>query len=415
MTETLSVRILGAAEGTYVDRKVDRAYAHDGTGTQALAAYQNFRTRHAGVKNPEKLSLVYDHIVPANNSTTANLQGMLRNFAERENISLYDIGSGICHQILSEGICLPNEVVVGADSHSCTLGALGAFATGVGATDMAGIWATGQTWFRVPASIDIVQNGKLRDHAEPKDAALTYVKKLGMDGGTYKALEFIGDGAEGMPMEGRLTLCNMAIETGAKTGLSYADQCTKAYLGNYGVAGEKIFLQERGDCTYEKEIFLDLDDIEPLLAVDNRGDTAVLVSSYAGTPVDQVLVGTCTNGRYEDLQRFAGIVRGKRVAVRTLVVPASKAVYRKAAVSGILTDLIDAGCVICPPGCGPCLGVHMGVLGEGETGLSTANRNFKNRMGVGATYYLCSPSTAAVSALTGEITSPHELAGGAGI
>lgn len=236
-----------------------------------------------------------------------------------------------------------------------------------------------------------------------------------MDGGTYKALDFIGDGAEGMPMEGRLTLCNMAIETGAKTGLFYADQCTKAYLGNYGVAGEKIFLQERGDCTYEKEIFLDLDDIEPLLAVDNRVDIAVPVSSYAGTPVDQVLVGTCTNGRYEDLQRFAGIVRGKRVAVRTLVVLASKAVYRKAAVSGILTDLIDAGCVICPPGCGPCLGVHMGVLGEGETGLSTANRNFKNRMGVGATYYLCSPSTAAVSALTGEITSPHELAGGAGI
>ncbi|MDV0443812.1 aconitase/3-isopropylmalate dehydratase large subunit family protein [Methanorbis rubei] len=412
MKETLSVRILGGEEGSYVDKKVDRAYAHDGTGVQALEAFRNFRMKSEGVKNPEKISIIYDHIAPANNSTTANLQRHLRSFAKEEHLSFYDVGSGICHQIMSEGICLPNEIVVGADSHSCTLGALGAFATGVGATDMAGIWATGQTWFRVPKSIGIHLDGKLCGHAEAKDVALTYVKNLGMDGGTYKALEFIGEGAKAMPMEGRLTLCNMAIETGAKTGLFYADQTTKKYLQNHGVEEKMISLQKPENCDYEKEIYLDLERVEPLLAVDNRVDTAVPVSRYAETPVDQILVGTCTNGRYEDLQRFANIVRGKQVAVRTLIVPASKDVYRKAASSGIITDLIDAGCVICPPGCGPCLGVHMGVLGEGELGLSTANRNFKNRMGVGAEYYLCSPSTAAASALTGEITSPDSLLGG---
>ncbi|MDV0441915.1 aconitase/3-isopropylmalate dehydratase large subunit family protein [Methanorbis furvi] len=412
MKETLSVRILGAEEGAFVDRKVDRAYAHDGTGTQTLAAYQNFITKNAGVKSPEKISIIYDHIAPANNSTTANLQGRLRSFSKEENFSFYDVGSGICHQIMSEGICLPNEIVVGADSHSCTLGALGAFATGVGATDMAGIWATGQTWFRVPKSIGIHLDGKLSGHAEAKDVALTYVRNLGMDGATYKSLEFIGEGATAMPMDARLTLCNMAIETGAKTGMFYADQLTKTYLKNYGVEEKKISLQKPEDCDYEKEIYLDLERVEPLLAVNNRVDTAVPVTRYAGTQVDQILVGTCTNGRYEDLQRFANIVRGKQVAVRTLIVPASKEVYSRAAASGIITDLVNSGCVICPPGCGPCLGVHMGVLGEGELGLSTANRNFKNRMGVGAEYYLCSPSTAAASALTGEITSPDVLSKG---
>jgi methanogen homoaconitase large subunit len=277
---------------------------------------------------------------------------------------------------------------------------------------MAGIWATGGTWFRVPESIGIVLSGKLSGHTEPKDVALSYVKALGMDGGTYKSLEFIGDGAAGMPVEGRLTLSNMAIETGAKTGLFYADELTREHLMSYGADEKTISLQKPEDCSYESEIYLDLGDIEPLLAVPHRVDNAVPVTQYSGTPIDQVFVGTCTNGRFEDLKRFADIIRGKKVAVRTLVTPASKDVYKKAILSGILDDILEAGCVICPPGCGPCLGAHMGVLGEGEVGLSTANRNFRNRMGVGAEYYLCSPSTAAASALFGEIRSPIEFEGG---
>ncbi len=412
MTNTLSERILGADEGTYVDRVVDRGFAHDGTGAQALVAFENFTIPDKTLQNPAHLSIIYDHISPANNSVTANLQGRLRKFSKTNGIPFYDVGCGICHQIMSEGVCLPNEIVVGADSHSCTLGALGAFATGVGATDMAGIWATGGTWFRVPESIGVVLSGKLSGFAEPKDVALAYVKALGMDGGTYKALEFIGEGAGSMPVEGRLTLSNMAVETGAKTGLFYADELTKEHLLQYGAEEKTISLQKPADCTYESEVYLDLDDIEPLLALPHRVDNACLVTEYSGTPIDQVFVGTCTNGRFEDLRRFAAIVRGKKVAVRTIVVPASKDVYAKAVSSGVMADIIAAGCVVCPPGCGPCLGAHMGVLGEGEVGLSTANRNFKNRMGVGAEYYLCSPSTAAASSLFGDIRSPNELKGG---
>ena len=412
MAGTLSERILRSAEGTYVDRMVDCAFAHDGTGAQALVAFEDFRISGKTVVHPEKLSIIYDHISPANNSVTANLQGDLRKFSRNNGMQFHDVGCGICHQIMSEGICIPGEIVVGADSHSCTLGALGAFSTGVGATDMAGIWATGGTWFKVPESIGIVLSGKLSGHAEPKDVALSYVKALGMDGGTYKALEFIGDGAAGMPVEGRLTLSNMAVETGAKVGLFYADALTREHLLGYGANEKTIHMQKPDDCAYESEVHMDLDNIEPLLAVPHRVDNAVSVTKYSGTQIDQVFVGTCTNGRFEDLKRFADIVRGKKVAVRTIVTPASKDVYAKAVSTGVMSAILEAGCVICPPGCGPCLGAHMGVLGEGEVGLSTANRNFRNRMGVGAEYYLCSPSTAAISALYGEIRSPNELEGG---
>jgi methanogen homoaconitase large subunit len=412
MSGTLSERILRSAEGTYVDRMVDRAFAHDGTGVQALVAFEDFQIPDKTVVNPEKLSIIYDHISPANNSVTANLQGDLRKFSRNNGMQFHDVGCGICHQIMSEGVCLPNEIVVGADSHSCTLGALGAFSTGVGATDMAGVWATGGTWFRVPESIGIVLSGKLSGHAEPKDVALSYVKALGMDGGTYKALEFIGDGAACMPVEGRLTLSNMAVETGAKVGLFYADELTREHLLVYGANEKTIHMQKPDDCSYESEVHIDLDNIEPLLAVPHRVDNAVSVTQYSGTQIDQVFLGTCTNGRFEDLKRFADIVKGKKVAVRTIVTPASKDVYSKAVSTGVMSAILEAGCVICPPGCGPCLGAHMGVLGEGEVGLSTANRNFRNRMGVGAEYYLCSPSTAAISALYGEIRSPNELKGG---
>ncbi len=401
---TLSEKILGAPAGTYIDRHIDRAFCHDGTGIQAKIIYDAMGA--PGIANPDSVYIIYDHIAPANNSQTAELQAELRTLARECGVHFWDIGSGICHQVMAEGQVAPGEVVIGADSHSCTLGALGAFATGVGASDMAGIWVSGETWLRVPDSIGIHLSGSLKKGVEWKDVALTYVARLGMDGATYAALEFIGESTPSVPMEGRLTLCNMAVEAGAKTGLFYADKETERYLAGYSVPCPMQVLENPD---YVQDCYLDLADIEPVCAVPHRVDTVQPVPALAGTHLDQVFIGTCTNGRFEDLARAARILKGRRVKVRTIVVPASERDYLKAILSGVAADLVQAGCTIGPPGCGPCLGAHMGVLGEGEVALSTANRNFKNRMGVGASYYLCSPSTAAASAIYGEITDPREV------
>ncbi len=398
---TLSERILGAPAGTYVDRTVDRAYVHDGTGVLTLEAWRALES--GGIACPDCDYVLFDHIIPPNNSTTADLQRELRMFARGAGMHFSDIGDGICHQLMAEGTALPGEIIVGADSHTCTLGAFGTFATGVGATDMAVIWASGSTWFRVPETIGIFLSGRLSGHTEAKDLALTYVSRLGMDGAAYQALEFIGDGMTHLSMESRMTLCNLAVETGAKTGLCYADTVTAGYLESFGkVAGP----QAPPSCTYDRELEFDLDDIVPVIAIPPRVDTILPVTDLLGLPLDQVFVGTCTNGRYEDLSRFASIVRGKKVRVRTIVAPASRRVLEDAVRTGILSDILAAGCTVIPPGCGPCLGAHMGVIGEGEVCLSTANRNFRNRMGVGGEIYLSSVSTAAASALAGEITLP---------
>jgi len=399
---TLSERILGATAGEYVDRKVDRAYAHDGTGVLALEAWKKMGGDRLGKET--EYYLQFDHIAPANNSTTATLQHELRDFAHRTSMHFSDIGCGICHQLMSEGVVLPGEIVVGADSHSVTPGAFGAFATGVGATDMAGIWLTGETWFRVPESVGVHLTGKLSGAAEAKDLALTYVGKLGMDGATYQALEFVGEGAHHLSIDERLVLSNLSMEAGAKAGLFYADDVTVRYLKE---RGHTVLPQVPEACSYCSEIDIDLADIVPLVAVPPRVDTVKPVDDLAGLLLDQVFVGTCTNGRYSDLARFARLVKGRKVAVRTIVVPASEEILKKAIRTGVLTDLVEAGCTLGTPGCGPCLGYHMGVLGEGEVCLSTANRNFKNRMGVGGEIYLGSVATAAASALAGEITSPE--------
>jgi methanogen homoaconitase large subunit len=398
---SLSERILGASAGEYVDRKIDRAYACDGTGLLALEAWRNMGASH--LADATDLSIIFDHIAPANNSTTANLQHDLRDFAKSSFMNFFDVGRGICHQLMSEGVVLPGEIVVGADSHSVTLGAFGAFATGVGATDMAGIWLTGETWFRVPESVGIHINGKFTGAAEAKDLALAYVGKLGTDGATYQALEFVGDGLCNLTMDDRLVLANLSVEAGAKAGLCYADETTVRYLKEHG---HEAIPQAVEPCTYVQELDFDLADIVPLVAVPHRVDTVKPAEQLAGLPIDQVFVGTCTNGRYSDLERLARIVKGRKVAVRTIVVPGSSGVLAKATRTGVLADILEAGCTIGPPGCGPCLGYHMGVIGEGEVCLSTANRNFRNRMGIGGEIYLSSVSTAAVSALEGEITVP---------
>jgi methanogen homoaconitase large subunit len=381
---------------------VDRAYVHDGTGVLTLEAWKSMGARR--IQDASRLHVIFDHIVPANNSMTATLQHELRDFACSSFLRFSDIGGGICHQLMSEGVVMPGEIVVGADSHTCTLGAFGAFATGVGATDMAAIWLTGETWFRVPETIGISLSGTLTGAAEAKDLALTYVSRLGMDGASYQALEFIGEGAGAFSMDERLTLCNLAVETGAKAGMFYADDTTVRYLA---AAGHTIKPQVPEPCTYSREIDFDCADIVPVIAVPPRVDTIQPVSELAGLPLDQVFVGTCTNGRYSDLARFARVVKGKKVAIRTIVVPASRGVLEEAIRTGVLGDLVAAGCAIGTPGCGPCLGAHMGVLGEGEVCLSTANRNFRNRMGVGGEIYLSSVATAAASALEGEITEPE--------
>lgn len=402
MTHTLTEQILGGDAGEYVDRRVDRAYVHDGTGFLTLESF-----REMGVSpgiDPTRISVLFDHICPANTGLTADLQRELRLYARTAGMNFSDCGSGICHQIMSEGIILPGEVVVGADSHSCTGGAFGAFATGVGATDMAAIWASGETWFRVPETIGIRLEGHLSGAAEAKDLALAVVSRLGMEGATYCALEYYGDGAYTVDMEGRLCITNMGVETGAKNAIFYPDSVCRDYLAGYG---HQITVRTRQDCTYKQEVQIDLDDIVPLVTVPHRVDSARPVSDLAGILVDQVLLGTCTNGRYDDLRRFASIVRGKHVKVRTIVVPASQDILLRATQDGIIADLIASGCMVMTPGCGPCLGTHSGVLGEGEVCLSTANRNFKNRMGVGGSIYLGSPSTAAATALAGCITDPE--------
>ncbi|MEI6840368.1 MAG: aconitase/3-isopropylmalate dehydratase large subunit family protein [Methanomicrobiales archaeon] len=399
---TLSERVLGAKAGDYVDAEVDRAYVHDGTGVLTLEAWKEMGC--PGPAHPERLYILFDHIVPANNSTTATLQKELRVFARSHGIHFSDIGGGVCHQVMGEGEVLPGEIVVGADSHSCTLGAFGAFATGVGATDMAAVWASGTTWFRVPETIAVSLLGSFSGGVEAKDLVLTVISKLGMDGASYRALEYIGDGTKSISMEGRLTMTNLATEAGAKTGLFYADEVTRAYLLQFG---HRIEMQVPEPCTYADEVRIDLGDLVPVVAAPPRVDSAKPVASLEGLPLDQVFVGTCTNGRFEDLQRFASIVRGKKVTVRTIVVPSSAGVLRKAADTGVLSTIIAAGCTIGTPGCGPCLGAHMGVLGEGEVCLSTANRNFTNRMGIGGSIYLASVATAAASALTGVLTTPE--------
>ncbi len=400
---TLSERILGGPAGTYIDRPVDRAYAHDGTGVLTLEAWKRIDTGR--IHRPDRIYLLFDHIVPANNSTTAYLQAELREFARSYGVHFSDSGGGICHQQMAEGRVLPGEIVVGADSHTCTLGAFGAFATGVGATDMAAIWATGETWFGIPETIAVHLSGALHGPAEAKDVALSLTGTLGADGASYQALEFLGEGAAFLSMTERLTLCNLAVEAGAKTGMFYADKETVRYLSLFSqIAAPQV----PEPCRYIREIDIDLGDAVPLVAASPRVDRPRPVSSLAGLHVDQVFVGTCTNGRYEDLEVLAGLLRGNRVAVRTIVVPASQAVLLRAAETGVLATLIGAGCMIGPPGCGPCLGAHMGVIGEGEVCVSTANRNFTNRMGIGGSIYLVSVATAAATALHGELTEPEE-------
>ncbi len=411
---TISEKILSrasgktAAAGDFIIANIDYAMAHDGTSVLAVNAFKKMGAKK--VWDLGRIIIPFDHIAPANNETAAKLQQSIRHWIKEQGIpNFFDVGEGICHQVLPEhGFAMPGKLIIGADSHSCTYGAFGAFATGVGATDMAEIFATGKLWLRVPQTIRITVEGKIAEGVSAKDLTLYIIKKVGADGANYKAIEYYGEAISALSMPERMTLCNMAIEMGAKAGIVPPDNKTDDYLK--GRAHEKytqVFADKEAE--YSDEFNLDISELEPQVARPHEVDNVFPVGDVAGTPIDQVFIGSCTNGRYEDLEVVAKILNGKKVRARTIILPASREVLIKATESGIITMLLKAGAIIAPPGCGPCLGAHMGVLCEGETCLSTSNRNFRGRMGAGGLIYLASPETAAASALTGKIADPRDL------
>jgi len=411
---TISEKIFSRASGKevkaseFVIANVDYAMAHDGTSILAVKSFREMELEK--VWNPDRIVIPFDHLAPANTEKTAFLQKDIRTWIREQGIrNFYDIGSGICHQVLPEnGFAMPGKLVVGADSHSCTYGAFGAFGTGVGATDMSEIFAAGKLWFRVPESIKITVDGKLGSRVSAKDLTLHVIGTLGAAGATYRAVEFYGSTIRDLSVSGRMTLCNMAIEMGAKAGIVPPDEKTFEYLKGRAVEDyEPVYADE--DADYVEEYHIDVNDLEPQVARPHEVDNVCGVSEVAGTKVDQVFIGTCTNGRLEDLESAAEVLKGKEVVVRTIVIPASRQVMIEAIRNGTVETLLDAGATFATPGCGPCLGGHMGVIGEGEVCISTANRNFRGRMGTGGFIYLASPATAVASALRGEITDPRDV------
>ena len=410
---TISQKIFSRASGSagmvepgeIVEAGVDYAMSHDGTSVLAIRAFQDMASEK--VWDPERIVIPFDHIVPANNETAAELQKDVRAWVAEQNIAhFFDSGCGVCHQVFPEqGFALPGLLLVGADSHSCTYGAFGAFGTGVGATDMAEIYSRGRLWFKVPETIAVRLSGRLRPNVSAKDIALMVIGQLGADGATYKAVEYIGPAAEALSISGRMTLCNLGVEMGAKAAIVPPDEKTEQFLaGRARQSYQPVYSDPE---SYDQTIEYDISDLEPQVAAPFRVDNVRPVSELTGLPVDQVFIGTCTNGRLEDLEAAARILKGKQVKARTLVIPASRQVLLEALQMGIIQILVEAGAMIGPPGCGPCLGAHMGVLAEGEVCVSTSNRNFPGRMGKGGLVYLASPATAAASALQGCLAVPE--------
>ena len=394
--------------GQIVTVRPDKLLTHD--NTSAIAG----QFRKIGVSkmaDPDMSVIVLDHVAPAASETYAASHKATREFVAEQGISsFYDIGEGICHQVLPEkGHAWPGAVIVGSDSHTPTYGAFGAFSAGIGRTEAAAVMATGQIWLRVPESLRIVINGTLPDRVSAKDVVLHIIGDLRADGANYCSVEFAGETVREMSIASRMVLTNMAAEMGAKNGVVEPDEVTRAWLqGRVEHAYEEVHADP--DAAYERVIEYDVSGLAPQVAKPHTVDNVVPVTEVAGTPINQALVGTCTNGRLEDLAAAAEILRGKHIApsVRLLVLPASREVLLAAIKGGIVSDLVAAGATLLNPGCGPCLGAHQGCMAPGEVTLSTANRNFKGRMGSKEAFiYLASPATVAASALTGVITDPR--------
>ncbi len=413
---TLAEKILAAhagldavVPGQIVVANVDVAIAQDGTGPLAIQQIRELGAER--VKAPECVFFI-DHAAPAPRSELANAQATIRAFCAESGATLSDVEMGVCHQRVAESYARPGDLVIGADSHTCTAGALGAFATGMGSTDVAVGMASGQTWLRVPETFRVQVTGALGAGVEAKDLMLTLIGGLGADGATYKALEFGGPGIDELPMAGRLTLSNMAVEAGAKAGLMPSDDATRAFLEAQGRGDDWRPLAADAGAAYERVIEMDAGAVVPTVARPHTVDNTAPAAELVGTKVDQVLIGTCTNGRLEDLRAAARVLRGRRRATgtRLIVTPASQAVVRAAAEEGLLGIFWQAGAVVTNPGCGACVGIHEGILADGEVCVSTANRNFHGRMGnPKASIYLASPSTAAAAAVAGEIRDPRDF------
>jgi 3-isopropylmalate/(R)-2-methylmalate dehydratase large subunit len=407
MGMTISEKILSAHAGRALRAgdlcvvPVDGCMATDTTAPMAIRAFREM----GGIRvwDPSRFHLVIDHAAPAPNERIANLHAMMRTFAGEQGSALYDIGSGICHQVMVDhGKVRPGQVFMGADSHTPTYGALGAFACGIGSTDLAAVMLTGKVWLKVPASIRIVCHGRLQGGAGGKDLALEAVRRIGLSGATYQAVEYHGEAVEALSLSQRMTLCNMVAEMGAKTGIA----TTRGLVTGYDFEA----VEADADAEYVRTVEIDASDIRPRLAIPDSPADVRDVTDAEGVRIDYAFIGSCTNARIDDLRTAAAILRGKRIApgVRLVVAPASRQVLTEALADGTMQALIEAGASLINSGCGPCVGSHEGVPGDGETVISTANRNFRGRMGnPNARIYLASPATVAASALHGRITNPE--------
>ena len=417
VVEKILARASGEREvepGQIIEARVDRAMMHDLTGPRVIDSFREIGVER--VWDPDRIVIIFDHDVPPSTIKAAELQRKVRSFAREQGIrNFYDVGrGGICHVVMLErGYVKPGELIVGADSHTVTYGALGAFATGVGATDMAAVLAMGSIWLRVPESIRFEISGRLPKLVSAKDLILHIIGMIGAGGATYKAMVFAGEAIQSLGIDGRATICNMSVEAGAKAGIVEPDEKTIRYVRERAAEPFNPVKSDE-DAEFSETYEVDASRLEPLVALPPRVDDVKPASELSGVEIDQGFIGTCTNGRLDDLRAAAQILKGRRVkeGVRLIIIPGSQEVYRRALEEGLLRIFVEAGAIIGAPGCGPCIGISRGVLADGETCISSANRNFVGRMGSSkAKIYLASPATVAASAITGRIVDPREVVG----
>ena len=421
MAMTMTQKILAhhaglesVSAGELVLVNVDRVLGNDITSPVAIREFEKIGA--SGVYDKTKVTMVMDHFAPNKDIKAAVQCKMCRDFCEREEVvHFYDVGRmGIEHALLPEkGLVIPGDVVIGADSHTCTYGALGAFSTGVGSTDMACGMATGKAWFKVPSAIKFVLKGKFNKYVSGKDLILHIIGMIGVDGALYKSMEFVGEGVKNLTVFDRLTVSNMAIEAGAKNGIFEVDEATLAYVKERSDREPLIFTAD-ADAEYDEVYEIDLSEIKSTVSFPHLPENTKTFDEIGEVKIDQVVIGSCTNGHYKDLAEAAEIFRGRQVAknVRAIIIPATQDIYLKAMEAGLLKIFIEAGCVVSTPTCGPCLGGYMGILAAGERAVATTNRNFVGRMGdVTSEVYLASPAVAAASAIAGKIADPLEICG----
>jgi len=416
---TITEKILAAhagrelvSPGELIQVRVDLALANDITAPLAIQVFREIGAHR--VFDPERLALVADHFVPNKDIASAEQARILQDFAKEQDITHYyhQGNGGVEHVILPEkGLVVPGDLVLGADSHTCTYGALGAFSAGVGSTDLGAVLATGETWLKVPAAIRVEYQGELTPWVGGKDLILFTLGRIGVEGANYKTLEFCGSTMEKLPMDDRFTMANMAVEGGAKNGIVAPDSITRAYVSERALH-EPVFFSSDPDAAYENVLSIDVTEIEPQVAFPHSPDNVRPVSKAGEVPLDQVFIGSCTNGRLGDLRQAASILKGRTVApgVRVIVLPGSREIALQAVREGIAETFLESGAVFGPPSCGPCLGGHLGILAHKERALATSNRNFVGRMGhPESEVYLANPAVAAASAVLGRIASPEDL------